>query len=57
MWWPFKKRLWKEVARELLRRETDIDFHGRATYFKVWAVTYEDLNSDKKKVKEVWTLD
>jgi len=53
--WPFKKKFWKEISREYLRTEYD-SFYSFDDYFEVYAITYQDINSDKRKIKEVWIL-
>lgn len=54
--WPFKKKIWKEVKREFLRKEYEFDRWNDCDIFNVFAVTYEDILSGETKIKEVWTL-
>ena len=53
--WPFKKKIWKEVDRKLLRQQRDCSNFG-GELFNVYALYYIDINSGKTKVEEQWQL-
>jgi len=56
--WSFKKKIWKEIGREYLRTEYEINhLWPYEIKFVVYGVTYQDLISGAKKVKEVWNIE
>jgi len=59
--WPFSSKpepIWEQVEKKFLRQKTDVPLHVWDTMdvFNVYAITYKDVLTGKKKIEEIHEL-